>query len=151
VCSSDLRPEVTANTENTSVDFQIRQITGGGFVTDTVDVKTTSVNISLPLVIRFSSKNIAPYISLGPSFSYLFSQNTTSVDKLPIMKSLFMGGGGLGVDIGLGKSGFAISPELKYAAGFSDMKDHASITSYSNALSSLKKNVFSLNVYLRKR
>ncbi len=146
-----IRPELTANVENTSVDFQIRPISGGGFVTETVDVKSTAVNISLPLVIRFSSKNIAPYISLGPSFSYLVSQNSASADKLPIMRSLFIGSGGLGVDIGLGKSGFAISPELKYAAGFSDMKDHASATSYAKALSSLKKNTFSLNVYLRKR
>jgi hypothetical protein len=54
------------------------------------------------------------------------------------------------VDIGLGKSGFAISPELKYSVGFSDMKDAAN-TTYARALSSLKKNIFSLNVYLRKR
>ncbi len=146
-----IRPEVTASFENTTVDFQIRPATGGGFVSEPVDVKGTAVKVSLPVIIRFSSKNIAPYISLGASFSYLVSQNSASAEKLPINKSLFIGDGGLGVDIGLGKSGFAISPELKYSAGFSDMKDNAATTFYAMALSSLKKYTFSLNVYLRKR
>ena len=146
-----IRPEVTASFENTTVDFEVRPATGGGVIIEPVDVKGTAVKISLPLIIRFSSKNIAPYISLGASFSYLVSQNSASAEKLPINKSLFIGDGGLGVDIGLGKSGFAISPELKYSAGFSDMKDNAATTSYARAISSLKKNTFSLNVYLRKR
>ncbi|HMK24414.1 MAG TPA: caspase family protein [Chitinophagaceae bacterium] len=146
-----IRPEVTASFENTTVDFESRPVTGGNIITEPVDVKGTAVKVSLPLIIRFSSKNIAPYISLGASFSYLLSQNSASSEKLPINKSLFIGDGGLGVDIGLGKSGFAISPELKYSAGFSDMKDDAATTTYARALSTLKKNTFSLNVYLRKR
>ncbi|MEK6846339.1 MAG: hypothetical protein AABY26_06255, partial [Nanoarchaeota archaeon] len=108
-------------------------------------------NIALPVVIRVSSKTIAPYVVLGPSFNYMFSQNSTSAEQLPVKKSLFLGSGGLGVDIGLGKTGLSLSPELKYTAGLSDMKDAASTTSFSRALSSLKKNTFSLNVYLRKR
>jgi tetratricopeptide (TPR) repeat protein len=146
-----IRPEVTASFENTTVDFESRPVTGGNIITEPVDVKGTAVKVSLPLIIRFSSKNIAPYISLGASFSYLLSQNSASAEKLPVNKSLFTGDGGLGVDIGLGKSGFALSPELKYSAGFSDMKDNAATTTYARALSTLKKNTFSLNVYLRKR
>lgn len=145
-----IRPEVTASVENTTVDFEIRP-TAGGTLIEPVDLKGTAVKVALPFIIRFSSKNIAPYISLGASFSYLFSQNSASAEKLPVNKSLFLGDGGFGVDIGLGKSGFALSPELKYSAGFSDMKDKAATTSYARALSTLKKNTFSLNVYLRKR
>jgi tetratricopeptide (TPR) repeat protein len=146
-----IRPEVSLSFENTSTEFQIRPATGGQVITENVDVKGVAVNIGLPFVIRFSSKNIAPYIMLGPYFNYLVSQNSESAGKLPVKKSLFIGSAGLGVDIGLGKSGLALSPELKYAAGFFDMKDNASTTSYSRALSSLKKNTFSLNLYLRKR
>ena len=146
-----IRPAVTVSFENTDIDFQRRAITGGPITIETVSVKGTAVNIALPLLIRLSSKNIAPYIALGPSFSYFLNQNTASSDLLPVKKSLFIGNGGLGVDIGLLKSGFIISPELKYSAGFSDMKDNAATTSYARALSSLKKNTFSLNVYLRKR
>jgi len=51
----------------------------------------------------------------------------------------------------LGNSGLSLSPELKYTAGFSDTKDPAATTSYNLALSSLKKNTFSFNLYLRKR
>lgn len=146
-----IRPEVTAIIENTSVVFEQRPPTGGQVFTQTVDVKATLVNVALPFIVRFSSKNTAPYISLAPSFSYLLSQDNTSAEKLPVLKSIFLGSGGLGVDIGLLKSGLVISPELRYTAGFSEMKDDASTTSYARALSSLKKNSFSLNVYLRKR
>ncbi len=145
-----IRPEINVTTENTRINFEIRSGTGN-LPDQVVDVKGIATNIALPVVIRFSSKTIAPYIMLGPSFNYLLSQNSTSTEQLPVKKSLFIGQGGFGVDIGLGKSGFALSPELKYSAGLSDMKDNAATTSFARALSSLKKNMFSLNVYLRKR
>jgi tetratricopeptide (TPR) repeat protein len=146
-----IRPSATVNFENTDIDFQRRNVTGGQITIETIAIKGTAVNIALPLIIRLSSKNIAPYIALGPSFSYLISQNTESNELLPLKKSLFLGDGGLGVDIGMAKSGIIISPELKYSAGFSDMKDGAATTPYAAALSSLKKNAFTFSVYLRKR
>ncbi|NOT51079.1 MAG: outer membrane beta-barrel protein [Chitinophagaceae bacterium] len=146
-----IRPEVTLIFENTSVVFEQRPPTGGQIFTQNVDVKAALINIGLPFIVRFSSKNIAPYISLAPSFSYLISQDNTSSERLPVLKSVFMGSGGLGIDIGLAKAGLYISPELRYTAGFSELKDDASTTSFARALSSLKKNSFSLNVYLRKR
>ena len=149
--SISIRPAATVSFENTDIDFQRRNITGGAAIIETVAIMGTAINIALPLIIRLSSKNIAPYIALGPSFSYLASQNSTSTERLPVKKSLFSGNGGLGVDINILKSGIVISPELKYSAGFSDLKDDAATTAYAAALSSLKKNAFSLSVYLRKR
>ncbi|MBK9570017.1 MAG: caspase family protein [Chitinophagaceae bacterium] len=146
-----IRPAATVSFENTDIDFERRAVTGGPIITETVAVKGTAVNIALPLIIRLSSKNSAPYIALGPSFSYLISQNSTSNELLPVKKSLVFGNGGLGVDINLLKSGIIISPELKYAAGFSDIKDGAATTTYATALSALKKNAFTLSVYLRKK
>ncbi len=146
-----IRPAATVSFENTDINFQRRNPTGGTITIETVAVKGTAVNIALPLIIRLSSKNIAPYIALGPSFSYLISQNNTSTERLPVKKSLLSGNGGLGVDINILKSGIIISPELKYSAGLSNLKDDAATTAYAAALSSLKKNVFSLSVYLRKR
>jgi len=149
--SISIRPAATVSFENTDIDFQRRNITGGAVVIETVSVKGTAVDIALPLIIRLSSKNIAPYIALGPSFSYLLSQNSTSTEKLPVKKSMLLGNGGLGVDIALLKSGWIISPELKYSTGLTDVKDGAATTAYARALSSLKKNAFSLSVYLRKK
>jgi hypothetical protein len=88
---------------------------------------------------------------LGPSFSYEVSQDNATADILPLKKSLFSGNGGIGVDIGLGNSGLFLSPELKYSAGFSDIKDPNAASSFAAALSALKKNNFSFNLYLRKR
>ena len=149
--SISIRPAATVSFESTDIDFQRRNLTGGTTITETVTVKGSSVNVALPLIIRLSSKNIAPYIALGPSFSYMLSQNSTSSEQLPVKKSMLLGNGGLGVDITLLKSGWIISPELKYSAGLTDLKDNAATTAYATALSSLKKNAFTLGIYLRKR
>ncbi len=146
-----IRPTVTASFENTDIDFQKRPPTGGQVTTETITIKGTAANMSLPIIVRLSTKNIVPYISFGPSFNYLISQNSTSTERLPIKKSLLSGSGGFGVDINLLKSGIILSPELKYVAGFSDLKDTNATTTYAAALSSLKKNMFSFNLYLRKR
>lgn len=146
-----IRPSATVSFENTDINFIRRLQTGGQEITETIGLKGTNANIELPFIIQFSSKNIAPYIMLGPSFSYTVNQNATTADILPVKKSLLNGNGGFGVDIGLGKSGLSLSPEVKYTAGFSDIKDPNGTSSYAGALSSLKKNSFSFNLYLRKR
>lgn len=146
-----IRPSATVSFESTDIDFIRRGVTGQPDITETIGYKNTSAKIELPFIIRFSAKNIAPYIMLGPSFSYQVGQNGTTADILPIKKSLFSGNGGIGVDIGLGKSGLALSPEIKYSVGFTDIKDENGSSSYAMALSSLKKNTFSFNLYLRKR
>lgn len=146
-----IRPAATVNVENMDIDFQRRFVTGGPIVTETVAVKGTSVNLTLPLIIRLSSKDIVPYIALGPSFSYLLSQNNSSSDILPFKKSMFLGNAGIGVDINLLRSGIVLSPEIKYSAGLSDIQDNTASTPYNAALSSLKRNAFTFNLYLRKR
>lgn len=145
-----LRPSATISFEQTDIAYERRGTTGSPDI-ETVSVKGAAVNIALPLLIRFSSGNIAPYLSLGPSYSYLLSQNSSSAELLPIKKSLVLGNAGLGVEIGLLKSGFVISPELKYSAGLSDMRDNPAATPYGEALSDLKRNAFTLSLYLRKR
>ena len=146
-----IRPTTTVSFENTDIDFHRRSPSGGPVTIETVSIKGTAVNIALPLIIRLSSKTISPYIALGPSFSYLFSQNSTSSELLPVKKSLVLANGGIGVDIGLLKSGLCLSPELKYSAGLSNIRDDAATTPYAAALTELKKNSFTLSLYLRKR
>ena len=131
-----IRPATTVNFETMDVDFQRRNVVGGPIITETVSVKTTAVNIALPLIIRLSSKNIAPYIALGPSFNYIFSQDNTSSEILPVKKSLLLGDAGLGV---------------KYSAGFSDINNNSTSSPQAASLSSLKRNAFTLSFYLRKR
>ena len=149
--SISIRPSATVSFGNTDIDFQRRNVTGGPITTETVSVKSSSVNVSLPLVIRLSNKNVAPYIALGPSFSYMLNGAASADEILPVKKSFFLGDGGLGVDINLLKSGIILSPELKYSAGLSEWRDDAGTSNYASALSSLKKNGFTLSIYLRKR
>ena len=149
--SISIRPATTINFGNTDIDFQKRAGTGGPVTTETVSVKTTAVTVALPVIIRLSSKDIAPYISLGPSFNYAFSQDNTSAEILPVKKSVLLGDAGIGVNINMLKSGIILAPELKYSAGFSDIKDNAGTSAQAAAVSSLKKNAFTLSFYLRKR
>ena len=149
--SISIRPSATVSFGNTDIDFQRRNVTGGPITTETVSVKSSSVNVSLPLIIRLGNKNVAPYIALGPSFSYMLNGAASADEILPVKKSLFLGDGGLGVDINLLKSGIILSPELKYSAGLSEWRDDAGTSNYASALSSLKKNGFTLSLYLRKR
>lgn len=146
-----IRPSATFVYGNTEIVFLRRPITGGQVIREIFPIKNSSVNISLPLIIRFAGKKATPYISLGPTLNYILGQDNTSNELLPIKKTLVMGDGGFGVDVKVAKTGMVISPELKYSAGLSDMKDGASATTYSAALSSLKKNSFTLSIYLRKR
>ena len=149
--SISIRPSATVSFGNTDIDFQRRNVTGGPITTETISVKSSSINVSLPLIIRLGNKNVAPYIALGPSFSYMLNGAASADEILPVKKSLFLGDGGLGVDINLLKSGIILSPELKYSAGLSEWRDDAGTSNYANALSSLKKNGFTLSLYLRKR
>ena len=149
--SISIRPSATVSFGNTDIDFQRRNVTGGPITTETISVKSSSINVSLPLIIRLGNKNVAPYIALGPSFSYMLNGAASADELLPVKKSLFLGDGGLGVDINLLKSGIILSPELKYSAGLSEWRDDAGTSNYASALSSLKKNGFTLSLYLRKR
>lgn len=146
-----IRPSVTVSSGNTDIDFIRRPSTGGQEIVQTIGLKNTFANIEVPLIFRFSTKNVSPYIMLGPSFSYQVSQDNNTADVLLVKKSILSGNGGFGIDIGLGKSGLSLSPEVKYTAGFSDIKDPNSNTPFSLAISSLKRNIFSFNLYLRKR
>ncbi len=145
-----IRPATTVSFGSTDIDFE-RRGTSGNPIFETVSVKGAAVNVDLPLIIRLSSKTIAPYIALGPSFSYLFSQNAESRELLPVKKSMMLAHAGIGVDIGLLKSGLCLSPELRYATGVSDMREDPAATPYAEALTDLKKNSFTLSLYLRKR
>jgi len=143
-----IRPSATFVWGNTEVLFERRGSTGGP-ITERFPIKNGSVVGSIPVLIKFKDKKVRPYFMLGPSFSYQIGQIN---DLLPIKKGLFLGDLGFGIDFRIPKTGMVLSPELKFTAGFTDMVDKSGTpTVYTDALSSLKKQMFSLNIYLRKR
>lgn len=146
-----IRPGAVFMLGNTDILLDRRGATGAP-ITEQFHIKNNTVNISLPFIINFSDKkNISPYFTGGVTYSIIINQDEASTSLLPLKKSLFMGDLGLGLDFLFPKSGMVLSPELKYSAGFSDMADRTVTTQYNVAISSLKKNVFSLNLYLRKK
>jgi len=143
-----IRPSAIVSVEGGDLVYERRNVTGGQIFRDTLTIKNTSVTVSVPVIIHLSSKNVAPYISLGPSFSYLVGQSSTSRNVVPVKKSVMLGDAGLGVDIGLGKSRLILSPELKYSQGFNNLRADGG-NEFTNTLSSLKKRGITFSVYLR--
>jgi hypothetical protein len=144
-----IRPSVLATVESSDYTFVIRGVTGGS-TTEVVPVKTTTISIPLPLIIRFSSKNISPFISAGPTFSLLMQKSDTNSAKVGIKPTDVLGDIGIGVDIGLLKSHLVISPELKYSRGLTSVKEDQN-TIYSNIISKINRQTFTFSVYLRAR
>ncbi len=144
-----IRPSVLLSFDQSDIDFERRRGTGGP-VTETVSVKTISFAVPIPFIYRFSDKNIAPFISAGPTFSFLSQENDINADLLPLKSFDVLGDIGFGVDIGLSKAGIFISPELKYSRGLLDVHDN-NFSGYSNVITKLNRQAFTFSVYLRKR
>lgn len=147
-----IRPSTVVSTEGGDLIYERRFPTGGPVIRDTVSLKNTSITVALPVIIHLSNKNIAPYISLGPSYTYIISQKDGTAEVVPVKKSVMLGDAALGLDIKLGKSRLVLSPELKYTQGLNNLKDEtSSFSEYNRTLSNLKKRGITFSVYLRGR
>ncbi len=144
-----IRPSTQLSFEGGDVVFERRPTAGNTFF-ETVRLDNVIASLSAPIVFRLSTNKVAPFFSIGPSFSYLIKQNTESAELLPLKSTAFLADAGLGVDIEIRKAGLILSPEVKYTQGLSNMQESGG-TVYANALSSLKRNAFTLNLYVRKR
>lgn len=144
-----IRPSLLATVESSDLTFFVRGLTGGG-ATEVVPVKTTTVSIPVPVVIRFSNKNIAPFITAGPTFSLLMQKTDANSDKVSVKPTDILGDAGIGVDIGLLKSHLVISPELKYSRGLTSVKETQN-TIYNNIITKINRQTFTFSIYLRAR
>jgi Outer membrane protein beta-barrel domain len=145
-----IRPSTFISMEGGELIYEREPVVGGPIIRDPVKLKNTSVTFAVPIIIRLSDKNVAPFISMGPSFSYLVSQNNSTADRVPLKKTSLMGDAGIGVDIGLAKSRLVLSPEIKFTQGLNSIKDDAP-GDYTTTLSSLKKRGITFSLYLRGR
>ncbi len=145
-----IRPTFNMGYENSDIEFERRNATGGQITTEKIHNNIITGNLSVPLLLNFSDKNIAPYLLLGPSFSYIIGEDKSVAKILPVSKSIFSAEAGLGLNIKIKKSGFIISPEFKYSAGLNNIKKESS-SEYSTAVSTLKKQGFSISFYFRKK
>lgn len=144
-----IRPSVLATMENSEFVYETRGVTGGSFI-ETIPVKTTSLAMPLPVVIRFSSKRVAPFISAGPVFSLLMQKTDANSDRVGVKPFDVLGDAGLGVDINFLKSHLVLSPEIRYSRGLLSVKEDRN-TIYSNVISKLNRQNFTFSLYLRAR
>ena len=144
-----IRPSVLLSFDQSDIDFERKRFTGAPVI-ETVSVKTTSVSIPIPIIFRFSNKNVSPFISAGATFSFLMQSNDINSDRVPVKSFDVLGDGGVGVDIAVPKAGIIISPEIKYSRGLLDTHEISS-SNYSNLITKMNRQSFTFNVYLRRR
>lgn len=143
------RPSLNLSFENTDVKFQRRNVNGtiGGEI---IGNQIISANLNAPFLLNLTNKKNNPFFMFGPSYSYTIAEGQDGSDVLPILKSTFSAEVGLGLNIDMKKTGFIISPEIKYTAGLNNIKKESG-TEYSTIVSSLKKQGYSLSFYFRKK
>lgn len=144
------RPSLFASFEGGEFVYEKRSTAGGVTSFETLKRQTISAIISTPFLFRFSENKGAPYLSLGPSFSYLIKENAAAASKLPFKKADLQGNIGLGTDIGFSKSDIIVSPELKFSKGLLDINEDIN-NFYSGSINNLKRQVFTFSVYIRRK
>ncbi len=145
-----IRPSIIVAVENSDLVYNKRGQTGGQTITEIVPVKTMSVSIPIPIIVRFSTKKITPYFMAGPVFSFVNQKADANAVKLGIKPIDVLGDAGLGADISLLKSHLVISPELKVSRGFTNAKETSDV-SYSRIISKLNRQAFTFSIYVRAR
>ena len=141
------RPSLTFSSEKRNLVY-IRKNSSGQSKTETVSIQTFSLNVGVPFVFRFSQNKVAPYLSAGPVFSFLATQDGQA-DKVPVKNFDMLGEAGLGADFTIANS-WVLSPEIKYSAGFVNIIRNAN-NLYTNTISNLKRQSYTFNVYFRKK
>lgn len=144
-----VRPTVSISRENSNIDFTVRN-TSGVVQVERIAVNGTAVNMALPVLVRLSQKQRAPYLMGSAVFSYLTGQSTASANLLRIKRSMTLADVGLGYEFRF-KGPLTLSPELRYSLGLTDVQDPAATGVYATALAGLKRNAFGLSLVLRLR
>jgi len=148
-----IRPEAVFNYSNTSIDFLSGDTTGGQPAErTTVPFKINSAHITLPFIFNFTSdKKANPYFKVAASIDLVLSQDNASSRIIPVNKSLAFGDAAFGVDLHIPKTMLVLSPEIKYSMGLSNMNSTSATSNFARALSGLKRNALTLNLYLSLR
>lgn len=145
----DIRPTTQVVFDGGDLVFE-QFPTSGDTTRETHTFKNISVSAYVPFIFRLSKNDIAPYIMLGPGFNFIMSQNEDTRSIIPVKRGVVLGDAGIGVDIGFKKAGIILSPKIKYTKGFNNQQRDGG-TAYTDVISSLKKQGFSFNLYIRKR
>lgn len=149
-----IRPAVQFIYESGAVIYNRKNTTGGLPFSQKKKTDQVDINIPVPLIIRFSKKNIDPFFSIGPTISFSLKQYNSSTPsaqrEIPMKSFGFLGEAGIGVDIRLKNTSVILSPELRYSQGFNNIKGTGN-SLYLNTISSLKKDAFTFSFYLRRK
>lgn len=115
-----------------------------------VNMKTTSLSASLPLIFKLAKKNIVPFIMAGPSLNFLLQQESSSSSKLPVKTFNLSGDAGFGIDFSIPQAKIILTPEFKFSAGLTSIRGDAD-NIYTNTLADLKRRSYSIGISIRRR
>jgi hypothetical protein len=114
-------------------------------ITEILDLRSITEEVSIPINYKFTTKRFKPYLSIGPSFSFLIGQGDDTKAKVEFNTFDLLAQIGVGGEIPFKQ--FKIKPELQFSAGLLEMrKSKANI--YNNTISKLQRQNFTLTFYL---
>jgi len=111
---------------------------------ETLDLRSVSFALSVPVNFKISTKGFNPYLTIGPGFSFL-AQNDDVKHQVEFKAFNLLGQIGFGGEVPF--KYFKIKPELLYSTGFSDMRKRKD-NIYNNTISSLLQQNLSLTFYI---
>jgi hypothetical protein len=138
------RPTITLSFEGGKVQYNKHQSV------ETVDLRTVSETVSLPLLLKFRGKSMQPYILVGPTFLFMLGQDDTLQNHLPLKSFDVLGDAGIGLDIDAPIIKMIVTPEVKFSRGLLNQKGTANDL-YANTIERLRRHYFTFTIYLRDR
>ena len=143
------RPAAAYSVINSDIIYD-RKPGAGTILIETLALKSSSIVFESPFIYYLKSTDLSPYLTAGPSFAFQMNQSQISSTKLPLNSFEFLGNIGAGIDIGLKQSNIILTPELRFSAALNSIKGDGN-NIYTNTLSSLKRQSFMFNLYIRKK
>ena len=113
--------------------------------TEILDLSSITEEVSIQVNYKFTTKGFKPYLSIGPSFSFLIGQGDDTKSQIEFNTFDLLGQIGIGGEIPFKQ--FKIKPELQYSAGLLEMRKSKS-NIYNNTISKLQRQNFTLTFYL---
>jgi hypothetical protein len=113
-----------------------------------LDLGMASLATSLPILFRFSTKKLKPYVSAGPGFFLSIKEDEPERSLFPTKKVDVVGEVALGLEFLSRWLKARVSPEIKYSSGLKSIREPIN-TVYSNTISFVRRSNFTFTLYLR--
>lgn len=138
-----IRPELTTSFEGGQLTYNRKQRT------ENLKVSNASFFLSMPLIIKYPSRIVKPYLGFGPSVGVILGQDKNDEPVyVPLKNFDFLGDFLTGIEWKSQLVKSIVSVEMKFSTGLLNIKSDAN-TLYTNTIESLKRQALTLRIAVR--